>query len=237
LNQRLAHVQSSYRSSPNFQRVRLEGDFSAFLPRNAGLHFRLLFGPDGCDWPTRDDRGVTHWPGGAAAWHKPVFTVRAIDPNGAWIDTDIALHAGGRTTEWCQGVQPGAEMAITGPNGGAIRQAGWLGLIGDETALPVICRMLEAAPPDTRGDVILFLRDAADAGAMKVPNAMNMRVEAMHEADPVDALQALSIPDEDCYVFFAAERAQVSRARTYLKEAGLASRAFTAASYWTASTA
>ncbi|MEM6482399.1 MAG: siderophore-interacting protein [Pseudomonadota bacterium] len=234
LNQRVAHVKASTRISPNFQRVRLEGDFTAFLADKAGLHFRLLFGPDGADWPTRDDRGVTHWPDGAVSWHKPVYTVRAIAADGSWIDTDIALHEGGRTSDWCRQVAPGTEIAITGPNGGALKRAGWLGLIGDETALPVIYRMLEAAPAETKGHVVLFLRDDADKQEIDLPAEITLRIARMHDADPVSALDGLTIPDGETYVFFAAERGQVSRARTLLKERGLASGAFTAASYWTA---
>ena len=233
LNQRIAHVGSSSRISPNFQRVRLEGDFTAFLAEGAGLHFRLLFGPTRNDWPTRDDRGVPHWPGGANAWNKPVYTVRAISPQGVWIDADIALFEGGRSSAWCQTVQPGTEIAVTGPNGGALRRANWLGLVGDETALPVIYRMLDAAPPDTKGKAVLFLRDQNDAQHVDLPTYFNLEIKPMYDADPVEALQEMSIPEQDAYVFFAAERNQVSRARSYLKERGLPSRAFTAASYWT----
>ncbi len=234
LNQRLAHVTASTRISPNFQRVRLEGDFTAFLAEGAGLHFRLLFGPGGGDWPLRDDRGVTQWPGGAGAWRKPVYTVRRISPEGDWIETDIALFDGGRTGAWCQRVPPGTEIAVTGPNGGALRRASWLGLIGDETAMPVIYRMLEAAAPGTKGTAVLLLRDPADAQPVKAPEGVNLRIERMHVTDPVALLEPLSVPGGDAYVFFAAERAQVSRARALLKARGLSSRAFTAASYWTA---
>lgn len=233
LNQRIAHVQSSQQISPNFQRVRLEGDFTAFLADGAGLHFRLLFGPEESDWPTRDERGVTHWPGGASAWNKPVYTVRRISPEGDWIDTDIALFDRGRTSVWSRAVKPGQEIAVTGPNGGALRTAEWLGLIGDETALPVILRMLEAAPPETKGQAVLFLRDKTDMQQVTLPAEFDLTIEQMHATDPVDAIDALRIPEDNAYVFFAAERSQVSRARSILKDQGLSSRVFTAASYWT----
>ncbi|MEM7073907.1 MAG: siderophore-interacting protein [Pseudomonadota bacterium] len=234
LNQRIAHVAGSRQISPNFVRLRLEGDFTAFLPQDAGLHFRFLFGPGGADWPTLDHRGVTQWPGGPGAWHRPVYTVREISTAGDWVDVDIALHAGGRASDWCRDARSGTEIAVTGPNGGALRKAAWLGLIGDETALPVIYRMLGAAPDHTRGKAILFLRDDSDAQQIELPGGVDLHIERMHLADPVEAVAELKPDQDDFYMFFAAERTQVGRARALFRERGYPSRAFTAASYWTA---
>ncbi|MEM8633151.1 MAG: siderophore-interacting protein, partial [Pseudomonadota bacterium] len=233
LNQRITHVAATTRISPNFLRMRLEGDFTAFLTPDAGLHFRLLFGPEGAEWPTLDHRGVTHWPGGPGAWHKPVYTVRAIAEAGDWIDLDIALQSRGRVTAWSQTVAPGTEIAVTGPNGSALPRASWLGLIGDETAMPLICRILEAAPEGTRGKAVLFLRDPDDAKIASQPSGISLRFAKMHEEDPVEAIADLDPPETDCYVFFAAERTQAGRARALFKERGFPAKACTAASYWT----
>ncbi|MGQ4819886.1 siderophore-interacting protein, partial [Enterococcus faecium] len=51
--------------------------------------------------------------------------------------------------------QPGALLGIAGAASLAERSARWLLLIGDETALPAISRLLAAAPPETLGAAYL----------------------------------------------------------------------------------
>lgn len=233
LNQRLAHVVSTQRISPSFMRMRLEGDFTAFLKPGAGLHFRLLFSLDGSDWPTLDDRGITHWPGGSDNWHSPVYTIRMMGPDAGWVDVDVVLHDGGRVTDWIADVIPGTEIAVLGPSGGGIPEAQWFGLIGDETALPVMMRIIEAAPAGAQGQAVIFIRDWDDAQPVETASDIQVRYAQMHVDDPVDAIRALSPKGEHCHIFFAAERSQATRAREVFKEMGFAPRACKAASYWT----
>jgi len=233
LNQMMGHVVSTERLSPNFMRLRLDGDFSAFGRPGAGLHFRLLFGPDGAGWPSLDKRGLTHWPDGAASWHRPPYTVRALGPEADWMDIDVVLHPGGRVTDWVQAVSSGTEIALHGPNGSAQPDARWLGLIGDETALPVIVRMIEGAPAGTKGKAIILVRDIADAQPVQSAADIDIAWDIMGRTDPVTRLHDLDPPDDGYHIFFAAERQQASRARQVYKELGFSSRHAKAASYWT----
>ncbi|MEM8555853.1 MAG: SIP domain-containing protein [Pseudomonadota bacterium] len=233
LNQVVARVAEKTRISPNFMRLRLAGDFSAYAMPGAGLHFRLLFGPDGAPLPYLDERGLTVWPEGVSAWHRPPYTVRAIAEDGSWIDVDIVLHDGGRVTDWVMDVEPGAEIALHGPNGGGQPKAGWLGLIGDETALPVVARMVEAAPEGTKGTAIFLVRDPADQQPIATLSDIEIRWEAMDaKADITPVVHSLSPPGTDRYIFFAGERAQASRVREVFKDMGLAKGEAKAASYW-----
>ncbi|MEM6729811.1 MAG: siderophore-interacting protein, partial [Pseudomonadota bacterium] len=159
-NLHLTEIESIAQISPNFVRLRLTGDFSAFKVPGAGLHFRPLFGPADAPWPYLDDRGLTEWPQGPGAWHRPPYTVRRMGAD--WIDVDIVLHAGGRVTEWCGRAAVGDELALMGPSGGTQPEASWLALFGDETAMPVIMRIIEDAPKGTQGLAVLALRDDAD---------------------------------------------------------------------------
>ncbi|MEM9784110.1 MAG: siderophore-interacting protein [Pseudomonadota bacterium] len=234
LNQVVGRVVSSVRLSPNFQRLRLEGAFSAYAVPGAGLHFRLLIGEPGAGLPTLDDRGITEWPGGVERWHRPPYTARAVDPGGRWLDIDIVLHEGGRVTDWCQRLVPGEEVALHGPSGSVQPTARWLGLIGDETALPVIMRMIEDAPAGTSGQALVMVRDPADAQVpARNPGIALDWVLADEVADPVDLVRRLDVPADGRHLFFAAERAQATRVRAYFKEAGFPSRDTKAASYWT----
>lgn len=227
-----ARVQAISRISPSFFRVRLSGDFAAF--RQGGLHFRLLLGPHGAEWPAPGADGALVWPGGIDAWHRPPYTIRAMDAAAAWMDFDIFVHEGGRVTEWCNEARPGDAVALTGPGGKGIRQAGWLGLVGDETALPVILRALEAAAPDTTGRAMIVIPDVADAQEVAVPEGITLEwVVRRPGIAAIDLFRSLLPPGEDRFLFFAGERQAAQAARDHAQGLGLAAGEFLAAAYWT----
>ncbi|MGA0542385.1 siderophore-interacting protein [Neotabrizicola sp. VNH66] len=235
-NHALARVVSSVQISPSYRRVTLAG---AELARFAtgGLHFRLLFGPQGAGWPGIDDNGVTLWPQGTAAWHKPVYTTRWIgDRDGLpHLDFDVFLHEGGRVTDWCTGLPAGEEIILSGPGGGrGPNSGGWQGLVGDETAVPVIARLLAMMPDDARGEAVLVVPCAADAQDLHHPPGVSVRW-ALREAGetPLSVLEALHIPDRNRAVFFAAEAAEAQAARKMLAARGLDKGEISAAAYWT----
>lgn len=233
LNQMLASVVSAEQISPNFMRLRLAGDFSGFQQPGAGLHFRLLFGPEGAGWPFLDDRGLTQWPGGQSAWHRPPFTVRALAPDASWLDVDIVLHDGGRVTNWCRVVKAGEEIALHGPSGSGLPKAQWLGLIGDETALPVMMRIIEGASAGVSGRATILVRAPSDAQAIETASDVTVRWAIMGADDPVAMIRELAPPHDDFHIFFAAERSQAASARAVFKEMGFPSTSAKAASYWT----
>ena len=230
-----ARVIAVTRLSPNFSRVRLAGaDLARFA--TGGLHFRLLFGPPGSPWPTTDAQGVTLWPGGAAAWHRPVYTVRNLATRGAepQLAFDLFRHPGGRVTAWADRVRPGTEVALTGPAGGTRPCAGlWQGFVGDETALPVIARMLAALPETTRGAAVLCLPEAADIPRLRHPPGVLLRWALRAAGDtPLSALAELHLPEGPRHVFFAAESTEASQARQTLSGRGLTRAEITAQGYW-----
>lgn len=137
-----------------------------------------------------------------------------MDPDGQWLDFKVFIYAGGRTTRWCGEPTAGPRIAVSGPGGGAVITRPWMGLIGDETALPMIARMLEAAPRDTMGEAVAFIPDAADAQPMRVPPGVRLRWALRGSgATPLAALRALSIPADERFVFLAGERGEAKAAR------------------------
>lgn len=234
-NLSVARVLSVRRISPSFTRVEIEGDDLARFA-SGGLHFRLLFGPEGAGWPETDAQGLTRWPDGAGAWHRPVYTTREITTSGraARLTFDIFRHEGGRVTQWADAVATGAEIALTGPGGGETDlTAPWQGFVGDETALPVIARLLSALPDTAKGDAVIFVPDPADIQPIAHPQGVNLRW-AMRggEETPLSALAALPAPAQGRHIFFAGEKSEALAARTALLDRGLQRREFTAATYW-----
>lgn len=234
-NLSLAVVTGVERISPSYTRVTLEGpDLARFA--TGGLHFRLLFGPEGAGWPEADDNGVTQWPGGAAAWHRPVYTTREIicDGRAARLSFDVFLHEGGLVSTWTESVVPGDEIALTGPGGDArVNATPWQAWFGDETAMPVIARKLASAAPNTLGEAMILVPDAGDIQALEHPEGVTLRWVLRGEtATLADAVADLNLPDGQRHVFFAAEKAEAEAARELLSAKGLEKREFVAATYW-----
>lgn len=225
----VATVENVRRVSPSFRRLRLRGDFTAFA--TGGLHFRFMLGPPGAPLPTPGPEGLD-WPGGAQAWHRPAYTVRALDPGCAWIDVDIFLHDGGRVTAWTETLRGGEEVGLTGPGGGGIGHGGWHGLIGYETALPVVLRMIEALPPDARGRALIRVPHAEDAQKVALPPGF--RLDWITGTSLPDLLEELSPPASNRFVFFAGEKAEAEQARAWMTARGIEKSESRAAAYWIA---
>ncbi len=234
-NHALVRVVGVDRLSPSYARVTVQG---AALARfvTGGLHFSLLFGPKGGDWPTTDANGVTIWPGGAAAWHKPVYTTRQIRAaqGQTLLVFDVFLHEGGRVTDWCARARPGDEIVLSGPAGDkGGRPVGWHGFVGDETALPAIARLLERLPAEARGHAIVTVPEVADIQHLSHPRGarVDWALRGMG-ATPLSALAAMPIPPDNRNLFFAAAKSEAQAARSALLARGLAKTEFTAAAYW-----
>jgi ferric-chelate reductase (NADPH) len=152
----LARVAGVTRIASDF--LRLEGGDLVRFARDL-IHFRLILHPQGAQapaWPVIGDDGRTVWPKGAAALHRPAYTVRHIDPGAGWLETDIFVHEGGRACGFAAHAVPGTVVGLTGPGGGGVVQGDSLLIGGDETAYPALARTIEAAGPDTTGECHLF---------------------------------------------------------------------------------
>ena len=76
---------------------------------------------------------------------------QALSPFG-WgvgeLDIDIVLHPSGTAASWATDLAVGTEVAVSGPGRGyeADPDAEAFLLIGDESAIPAICQLLETLP-------------------------------------------------------------------------------------------
>ncbi|WP_027056941.1 siderophore-interacting protein [Mesorhizobium erdmanii] len=151
-------VMSSTRISPRMQRLRFSGhDLGRFA--HGGLHMRLLLPPPGRlpVWPMVGADGLLVWPSGEDALTIRVYTIRAIDAASGWLDVDFVLHPGQNTppAAFARNARAGDVIGMIGPGGGDAPEAESLLLIGDDTALPAIGRILEHLPPSTRAEAII----------------------------------------------------------------------------------
>lgn len=244
-NFRAARVHSVTRISPGFTRLRLVADDLEYLAQN-GLHIRLLQpgNPDAPVWPRLNRNGRTVWPK-ATDLHMPVYTIRAIDPAQGWLDVDVFLHGHGRTCAWVQTVTPGAVVGLTGPGGGWLPDTAQLCLGGDETALPVIARILAQAAPSTQGHAILAVSDPGDILPLTAPPGV--QIDWMVTGRTSAALAPRAVTEHftrtaaryltqspPATIQFAGEKQDAQTIRTALQSlAGKLPPTTTSAAYWT----
>ncbi len=228
-------VKSSVRLSPSYYRVTVVGtDLMRF--DEGGLHFRVLTQPEGLTWPVADANGVTQWPGGISAWHRPVYTTRALRKGvqEAELDFDVVIHEGGRMTGWASRVRPDTEVVLVGPAGNRVAiPAGWQGFVGDETAVPGIIGQIGAMSEQARGQAVLVVPTAADIQDFDHPSGVEI-VWALRDQgqNPLSALEYLDIPDHDRSVFFVGNGKEAREARELLLQRGLSKKECVTVAYW-----
>ncbi|MEE2860085.1 MAG: siderophore-interacting protein [Paracoccus sp. (in: a-proteobacteria)] len=217
----LMTVSAVTRPVTGFRRVRLTGpDAGRF--GHGGLHFRLLLPPAGriAVWPRVAATGRTLWPEGSDALHRPVYTVLGYGPD--WLEFDIFHHTPSPTCDWVASDPVGQTVGVLGPGGGWCPDAPSLLLMGDQTALPAVARILSL----TQGCARAILRcDRDDLGAL--------------DADPrvsrcgnlLAALEETEIA-ADMHVWFAASAPEARAARALLLKRGLPRKQITSAAYW-----
>ena len=138
--------------TPRLRRVTLACDEPGLYAGSA-MHVRLLV-PCPC--------GTLRGADGAAAAAR-YYTVRQIRPETGEIDIDVVLHEPcGPGSRWGARAGPGDRVALIGPLGRPVPATGPLVLVGDETALPVIARLIEEAAPDRRIRALVEVADAEE---------------------------------------------------------------------------
>jgi NADPH-dependent ferric siderophore reductase len=183
-------VRSVTRLSPSFLRVTFAGDeLAEFGTAGLDQRVKLVLPLEGETAPAGYDHlGICEpeavatgswyelWRAAPAELRNPIrtYTVRAVRPRQRELDIDFAVHGdGGPASRWVRGARPGDELVIVGPDDGS---TGWrigldwrpgsrdeLLLVGDETAVPAVCAILESLDPGVRATAFLEIPGQADA--------------------------------------------------------------------------
>ena len=112
-------------------------------------------------------------------------------------------------------------------------------LAGDETALPAIGALLEAAPAGKR--VVAFVEVADTAEKQELPTAADVKVHWLHRNGTpagassvlVDALRAADLPTGPVYAWVAGEASGVREVRRHLvNERGVDKKQIAFTGYW-----
>lgn len=216
-------------------RMTLKGsDLTPFGER--GLHVRLMIprtaAGDRIVWPTIERSGSVRYPDGADELIVRVYTIRRISPASGEVEIDIVRHTGGAFSDWSETARPGERVGMIGPGGGYFPAAGWLGIGGDDTALPAISRILEARCDSAGGKVTIGLRPHQTPCDLTVPDQFS--VDWVPLKDLPRAMKAAAPPPGANQVaWFAGEAEQASEMREHFKSTlGLPPALRSSAAYW-----
>ena len=174
------------RLSPSFLRVTFSGpDMAEFATNGYDQRIKVMLPlpgrglvdcPSGPDW-------YGEWRALPADRQVPIrtYTIRALRPEAGEIDVDFVLHgATGPASAWAEEATVGDDVVLVGPDarfdgptGGfewhPPADASCLLLVGDETAVPAICAIVETLPAGQRAHVLLEVPTAGDALNVAAP--------------------------------------------------------------------
>ncbi|GAA0759405.1 siderophore-interacting protein [Ideonella azotifigens] len=146
---------------------------------------------------------------------------------------EFALHGDGPAATWAEQAAVGQHVRIGGPRGSFLVPVdyAWHLLVGDETALPAICRRLEELPAGTRVTVI---GQVPEADRRPLSSAAQLDVQWVDDAEAcLAAIRAWALPAGEGYVWGGGEGGLMAELRRLLvDEKGHDKHAIRAAAYW-----
>lgn len=227
----LVRVSNVARLSPHFIRVTFAGDELTHFG-TAGLDQRIkvvLPHADGsfADFGQYDAAGdwYDRWRELPTDVRNPfrTYTVRRIDVEAGELDVDYVVHHdAGPAGAWAEAARPGDELVIVGPDERSPHARGGLDwhpgnarrllLVGDETAAPAICSILETLDDSFEVDAFIEVPTSADALAPVIPSTFRLRWlgrdGADHGARLIEAVTAWTLESAAVLERAAAPRPQ-----------------------------
>lgn len=154
------------------------------------------------------------------------YTVRRWDPEARELDVDFVKHGIGVGTAWAHRAQAGDRIHFYGPSAsrGLPKDADWLLVAGDDTAIPAIARLLDELTEDARTQVFIEVAEAAHRLELQAPPGVEVTwlvrdgAEAGTTTLLVDAVKDTSWWQGRPFAWVAGERTAVRDLRRHLIE-------------------
>ena len=173
------------------------------------------------------------------------YTVRAWDPDTGELSLEFVLHEHGVAGRWARAAAPGDALVVNGPSAHWFLPENYPHYLvaGDETALPMIARIIEEAPSGCRVTAVVEVAAASDELALT--GAAELDLHWVHRASaplgeghlsPLEtALRECPLPDDLGSLFgvIAGETNALRPIRRYFRhELGLARKQLVVDGYW-----
>ncbi|ATQ44041.1 siderophore-interacting protein [Caulobacter mirabilis] len=170
------------------------------------------------------------------------YTVRGFSHAFAAMDVDFVLHGDdGPASRWAARAERGEMLDVAGPRGGhAIdpRAKNYI-LVGDATALPAICAIVEALPAHVRARLFIEVANKAEEQRLRSNAALDVQwlhsgAEAPGATGRLElAVQAADLDTRNCQAWIAGESFMVRSVRTHLTvDRGVPEHALDSQGYW-----
>ncbi|EHL99898.1 Siderophore-interacting FAD-binding domain protein [Acetobacteraceae bacterium AT-5844] len=240
-NFRVTRVKRVMDVTPHMRRLTLTGEDLGRFDAEA-MHVKIFIPAPGGDgrepvWPHVSASGQPVLDG--CSLTRRTYTIRRIDVAAKEMDIDFVLHGDASPgSRFAMHARPGDWLGISGPGGGDVPLRGWTLIGGDETALPVIARALEAMPQDARGQVLIEVAVAAEEQPLSPPPGMALRWLHRNGTAPgvllLEAIRNLNWPaGEEASAWVACEGATAVALREHFAQVvGLPRSHFRAVAYW-----
>jgi NADPH-dependent ferric siderophore reductase len=243
-NLREATVVSAENVTPLMRRVKFScADITPFV--GGDMHVRILAPPKGRApvWPSYRKDGRLSWPTGEDALLVRPYTIRAVDAERQELWIDFFQHeepeAGTPGADFARDAKFGDLVALLGPGSGKLPRADTILLVGDESALPAIARIVAEVPGGTRIRALIEVTDGAEE--QPLPTAGKLDIRWLHRNSYAvgakgvlagEAERVIQEIDAATFVWVACEKADVRSIKSELKRRGHERRLTYAAWYW-----
>ncbi|TDD67296.1 siderophore-interacting protein [Jiangella aurantiaca] len=181
---------------------------------------------------------------GALSGARPAsrtYTIRRADPASGLIDLDVVLHGDGLFVRWARSAAPGDALDFTGPRPHAVPSlaADAVIMAADETGLPALAAVAEAAPAGLPVHAVIEVADAAEE--QPLASSADLRVTWLHrDGAPAGttgalerAVRSLPWPGGAVDVWVAGEAGEVRAIRRFASnERGVERDRLHAFGYW-----
>nr|WP_272954686.1 siderophore-interacting protein [Kribbella sandramycini] len=225
--------------TPGLRRITLTGDqlgaftaadgtaFPAFASDGFDDNVRLIFPYPGESEPVLPayQDGKYRWPSDPPALWR-VYTVRRYDAQMRELDIDFVKHGVGVATTWAYRANPGDRLHVGGPSvsNGSAEGYDWHLVVGDDTAIPAIDRLLAELPGEAQAEV--YIEVAEEAHRLDFPARPGVQVTwvarngAPAGTEPLllQAVRAGAQRDGSMFAWLAGEQSIVRDLRRYLIE-------------------
>ncbi|GAA0884382.1 siderophore-interacting protein [Sphingobacterium siyangense subsp. cladoniae] len=231
--------------TPHYIRVFLTGNgVEQFICTTVGAHNKIFIPPKGIDkvYFPKLNTDTKQWitPPEEVRPVIRTYTHRGIDIDKKEIWIDFVAHGDeGPASEWAINAQKGSVLGVSmkAKKKKLQQDAENYVLIGDATAIPVLGSILENLPKTAKGTCIIEVHSKEDEQHLQTK--ADIHIQWLHNSQPQkesrlpEVVKNLILPENNRYVFIAAEFSAVKEIRHYLRnEKKWQRQEFSAVSYW-----